>query len=61
MSRYPYCACTSCWFKIARSAYPPAEFVRLAKKHSLTKEQQEIVDEMKLKLWNDSVRGERAG
>jgi hypothetical protein len=46
---------------MARSAYSPQEFIRLAKKHSLTKEQQEIIDEMKLKLWNDSVRGEIAG
>jgi hypothetical protein len=45
---------------MARSAYPPAEFIRLAKRHRLTEAQQEIIDEMMLKLWNDSVRGEIA-
>jgi hypothetical protein len=45
---------------MARSAYSPSEFVRLAKRHSLTKEQQEIIDEMMLKLWNESSRGDIA-
>jgi hypothetical protein len=45
---------------MARSAYSPQDFIRLAKRHRLTEAQQEIVDEMKLKLWNDSVRGDIA-
>lgn len=57
MSRYPYCTCSHCWFKMARSAYAPDEFIRLAKRHRLTEAQQEVVDAMKLKLWNDSVVG----
>jgi hypothetical protein len=61
MSRYPFCACSHCWFVMARSAYAPQDFIRLAKRYRLTEVQQKVIDEMKLKLWNEATRGERAG
>jgi len=55
MSYYPYCACSHCWFKMARSAYSPSEFVQRARKFHLTTGQQKVIDEIKLKLWNGEI------
>lgn len=59
-SHRQYCLCTACWFTLARSALPPREFVARAQRHELSENQRKIVDEMKLKMWNESVKGESA-
>lgn len=43
---------------LARSALEPAQFVERARRYKLTYEQQKIVDELKLQVWNESVKGE---
>jgi hypothetical protein len=60
----PYCLCAQCQaytlITLGQSALAPQEFVRRARRYTLTNEQQKIVDEVKLKLWNMSVKGEQA-
>lgn len=61
----PLCHCTYCsaqtFITLGRSAYTEQEFVLRAKKYKMNEVQQKVVDEMKLKLWNEATRGEIAG
>jgi hypothetical protein len=54
------CCSTQTFITLGRSAYAPQDFIRLAKRYRLTEAQQKVVDEMKLKVWNNSVKGESA-
>lgn len=60
-SHRQYCLCTACWFTLARSALPPAQFVERAKQHDLTQKQHEIVEGIiereKLENWNSWAKG----
>lgn len=59
------CLCRQCQayalITLGQSALSPDEFVRRAKRYTLTNEQHKRVDEVKLQLWNESVKGERVG
>ena len=44
---------------LARSALEPAQFVERARRYKLTYEQQEVVDKVRLKVWNESTKGEQ--
>jgi len=58
------CFCQECaqmaLFELGICALEPREFVARARRYKLTVEQEAIVDRMKLQMWNESAKGEKA-